>query len=184
MTVRFAVLDRDGTINVERDHLTDPAELELIPGSAEAVRRLRDELGLGVVVITNQAHVGRGVLPVSRLIAIHERLQELLAAKGTRADAILYCPHAPEDGCACRKPRPGLVLEAADRFGFEPSDSFVVGDHESDVAMGRSIGATTFLVLTGHGRDEAERAAAFADHVVPDLAAATAIIAGLVGKET
>lgn len=184
MTVRFAVLDRDGTINVERDHLTDPTELELIPGSADAVRRLRDELDLGVIVVTNQAHVGRGLLPVPRLIAIHERLEELLAAEGARVDAILYCPHAPEDGCACRKPQPGLVLEAADRFGFDPSDTFVVGDHEADVAMGRTIGARTLLVLTGHGRDEAGRAAAFADDVVPDLAAATDIIAGLVRKET
>jgi D-glycero-D-manno-heptose 1,7-bisphosphate phosphatase len=183
MTGRFAVLDRDGTINVERDHLTDPAELELVPGSAPAIGRLRDELGLGVVVVTNQAHVGRGLLPVDRLIAIHERLDELLAAEGAQVDAILYCPHAPEDGCVCRKPRPGLVLEAAERFGFEPADTFVVGDHEADVAMGRSIGATTFLVLTGHGRDEAPRAAGFADHVVPDLAAATDIIAGLLRKE-
>jgi D-glycero-D-manno-heptose 1,7-bisphosphate phosphatase len=107
MTGRFAVLDRDGTINVERDHLTDPAELELVPGSAPAIGRLRDELGLGVVVVTNQAHVGRGLLPVDRLIAIHERLDELLAAEGAHVDAILYCPHAPEDGCVCRKPRPG-----------------------------------------------------------------------------
>jgi D-glycero-D-manno-heptose 1,7-bisphosphate phosphatase len=183
MTARFAVLDRDGTINVERDHLADPDELELIPGSAAAVRRLRERLGLGVVVVTNQAHVGRGLLPVARLLAIHDRLEELLAAEGARADAILYCPHTPEDGCDCRKPHPGLVLDAAQRFGFDPADAFVVGDHVADVAMGRSIGATTFLVLTGHGRDEADRAAAFTDHVVPDLAAATDIIAGLVGKE-
>jgi D-glycero-D-manno-heptose 1,7-bisphosphate phosphatase len=143
---------------------------------------LRNELELGVVVVTNQAHVGRGLLPVDRLIAIHERLADLLAAQGAGVDAILYCPHAPEDGCACRKPLPGLVLEAAERFGFEPSETFVVGDHEADVAMGRSLGATTFLVLTGHGREEAPRAAGFADHVVADLAAATDIIAGLIGK--
>jgi D-glycero-D-manno-heptose 1,7-bisphosphate phosphatase len=76
-----------------------------------------------------------------------------------------------------------LVLEAAERFGFEPAETFVVGDHEADVAMGRSIGATTMLVLTGHGRDEAARAGGFADHIVPDLATAADIIAGLVGKE-
>jgi D-glycero-D-manno-heptose 1,7-bisphosphate phosphatase len=183
MTGRFAVLDRDGTINVERDHLTDPADMELIPGSAAAIRRLRDDLGFGVVVVTNQAHVGRGFLPVARLVAIHERLSELLAAEGAGVDAIMYCPHTPEDGCACRKPRPGLVLEAAERFGFDPAGTFVVGDHQADVAMGRSIGATTFLVLTGHGRDEVAITGPLADHVVPDLAAATDIIAGLVGKE-
>ncbi len=183
MTGRFAVLDRDGTINVERNHLTDPAELELIPGSAAAIRRLRDELGFGIVVVTNQAHVGRGLLPVDGLVAIHDRLHQMLASEGARVDAILYCPHAPEDGCSCRKPRPGLVLEAADRFGFDPAETFVVGDHVADVAMGRTLGATTLLVLTGHGREEAATAAASADHVVADLGAATDIIAGLVVKE-
>jgi D-glycero-D-manno-heptose 1,7-bisphosphate phosphatase len=183
MTGRFAVLDRDGTINVERDHLTDPAEVELIPGSAAAIRRLRDQLGFGVVVVTNQAHVGRGLLPVEGLTAIHARLSELLAAEGARVDAILHCPHTPQDGCSCRKPKTGLVLEAAERFGFDPAATFVVGDHEADVAMGRSVGATTFLVLTGHGPDEVATAGPLANHVVPDLAAATDIIAGLVGKE-
>jgi D-glycero-D-manno-heptose 1,7-bisphosphate phosphatase len=183
MTRRFALIDRDGTINVERDHLVDPDALELIPGSATALRRLRDDLHLGIAVVTNQAHVGRGLLPPERLAEIHARLQAMLAAEGATVDAILHCPHRPEDACACRKPAPGMALEAADRFGFDPATAFVIGDHAGDVEMGRAVGATTFLVLTGHGDDEVERAEGLADHVVPDLAAAVDIIAALLAQE-
>jgi D-glycero-D-manno-heptose 1,7-bisphosphate phosphatase len=179
---RFALLDRDGTIIVERDHLSDPDELELIPGSAAAIRRLR-ALGVGIVVVTNQANVGRGLLAPARLDAIHRRLLSALDAEGASVDAILHCPHAPEDRCACRKPAPGMALEAADRFGFDPAEAFVVGDHAGDMGMGRAIGATTFFVLTGHGAEERSAATGLADHVVPDLAAAADIIAGLVDGE-
>jgi D-glycero-D-manno-heptose 1,7-bisphosphate phosphatase len=182
VTRRFALLDRDGTINVERDHLSDPDELELIPGAAPAIQRLRT-LGLGLVVVTNQANVGRGLLAPERLEQIHDRLISMLAAEGATVDAILSCPHAPEDGCACRKPAPGLAIQAAERFGFEPSRAFVVGDHAGDMGMGRAIGATTLFVLTGHGADELADAAALADHVVPDLSAAADIIARLVDGE-
>jgi len=184
MSRRFVLLDRDGTINAERDHLADPVELELLPGAAHAIRTLREDLGLGVVIVTNQAHVGRGLLAPDTLERIHVRLRDMLAAQGAHVDAIVHCPHAPEEGCGCRKPRPGMALEAAARFGFEPAAAFVVGDHASDMGMGRAIGATTVLVLTGHGPEEAERAFGLADHVVADLSAAAAIIAGLVaGRE-
>lgn len=182
MTRRFALVDRDGTINEEVDHLDDPDDLVLIPGSAAALKRLR-ALGLGIVVLTNQAQIGRGLLTEARLAEIHERLLVLLAAEGAEVDAILHCPHAPEDGCACRKPGSGMAREAAERFGFEPATAFVVGDHAGDVAMGQAIGAATFLVLTGHGPEEVDRAGEDADHVVADLAAATDIIAGLIGRE-
>lgn len=179
---RFALVDRDGTINEEVDHLDDPDELVLIPGSAAALRRLR-ALGLGVVVITNQAQIGRELLTEDRLAEIHGRLLEMLAAEGAEIDAILHCPHAPEDGCGCRKPGTGMAREAAARFRFDPSEAFVVGDHASDVRMGRALGATTVLVLTGHGTEEEANAGDDADHVVADLAAATDIIAGLIGRE-
>jgi len=179
---RFALVDRDGTINEEVDHLDDPDELVLIPGSAAALGRLR-ALGLGIVVATNQAQIGRGLLTEERLAEIHDRLLAMLAAEGAEVDAILHCPHAPEDGCQCRKPGTGMAHEAAERFGFDPREAFVVGDHASDMGMGRAIGATTFLVLTGHGVEEAANARDDADHVVADLAAATDIIAGLIGRE-
>lgn len=178
----FALLDRDGTINEEVGHIADRDELRLIPGSADAIRRLRG-LGLGVVVVTNQANVGRGLLAPADLERIHARLREMLADEGADIDAILHCPHAPEDGCGCRKPAPGMALDAAARFGFDPADAFVVGDHAGDVGMGRAVGATTFLVLTGHGPEEQEKAGGDADHVVADLAAATDIIAARIAQE-
>ena len=179
---RFALVDRDGTINVEVDYLDDPDDVVLIPGSAAALRRLR-ALGLGIVVVTNQAQIGRGLLTEERLDDIHRRLIAMLAAEGAEVEAILHCPHAPEAGCDCRKPRAGMAREAAARFGFDPAEAFVVGDHAADVAMGRALGATTFLVLTGHGLEEAPSARENADHVVADLGAATDIIAGLIRRE-
>ncbi|MEP6757622.1 MAG: HAD-IIIA family hydrolase [Actinomycetota bacterium] len=183
MSRRFVLLDRDGTINEERHHLSDPGEVALIPGSAEALTRLRDELGMGIVIVTNQAEIGRGNLTVEALQRIHERLLALLATTGAGVDAIEVCPHRPEEGCDCRKPATGLARAAAERFGFDLADSFVIGDHASDMGLGRAVGATTVLVRTGHGVEEAGAAAPLADHVADDLAGAVAIIAGLLGEE-
>jgi histidinol-phosphate phosphatase family protein len=173
---RFALLDRDGTINEEVDHLDDPDQLVLIPGSAEAIRRLAT-LQVGVVVVTNQAQVGRGMLDPDRLEQIHGRLEAMLHDAGAEVDAIVACPHTPETDCRCRKPQPGMAIDAATRFGFDLDRTFVVGDHAGDMGMGRAIGATTFLVMTGHGPGELERAGDSADHIVPDLAGAVDIIA-------
>ena len=169
------ILDRDGTIIEERDHLADPADVELVPGSAAAMRNLRSA-GLGLVVVTNQSVVGRGMLDEAGLEAVHARMTELLDREGARVDGIYHCPHVPAAGCACRKPRTELVERAARDLGFDPGRSFLVGDHASDMELGRRVGATTILVLTGHGREEHERAAANADHVVADLAAAAEIV--------
>ena len=183
MTRRYALLDRDGTINEERDHLHDPDALTLIPGAASAIARLRDELGMGIVIVTNQAEIGRGNLSSDRLEQIHRRLVDLLAEAGASVDGIEVCPHRPEDGCDCRKPAPGMAHRAASRLGFDLAESVVVGDHAKDMAMGRAIGATTMFVRTGHGIDEEPAAAPLADHVADDLGAAVAIIATLVEPE-
>ncbi|HEX3299333.1 MAG TPA: HAD family hydrolase [Actinomycetota bacterium] len=182
MTRRFALVDRDGTINEERHHLATEDEVALIDGSAEALVRLR-ELGFGIVVVTNQAEVGRGNLEVAQLDRINERLRVLLADGGATVDAIEVCPHRPEDRCECRKPQPGMALRAAERLGFAPGESVVIGDHLADLGMGRAIGATTILVRTGHGAAAEREASYLADHVTDDLTGAVAIIAGLVGKE-
>lgn len=176
MSRRFVLLDRDGTINEEIGYVLSPDELRLLPGAAEAIRRLRG-LGLGVVVVTNQSPVGRGWMTEEDLAAVHDRLRELLRSRGADVDAIEHCPHAPGEGCRCRKPGTGMVERAAATLGFEPSASFVVGDHAGDMAMGRSVGARTVFVLTGHGLEERAAAEPFADHVVPDLAAAVSVIA-------
>lgn len=181
MTRRFVLIDRDGTINAEKDHLRSPDQLELLPGSADAIKRLA-AIGLGLVVVTNQADVGRGLLAASDLEAVHARLLAMLAAEGATVDAILHCPHRPEDACPCRKPAPGMALQAVAMFGFDAARAFVVGDHASDMGLGRAIGAETLLVLTGHGQEEHTAASPLADHVVPDLAAAADIISALAAE--
>jgi D-glycero-D-manno-heptose 1,7-bisphosphate phosphatase len=172
---RFVLLDRDGTINEEIGYVLSPAELRLIPGAAEGIRRLR-ALDLGLVVVTNQSPVGRGWITEEQLDAVHDRLRELLRTEGVDIDAIEHCPHAPDSGCRCRKPATGMVDRAAAALGFDPAESFVVGDHAGDMAMGRAVGARTLFVMTGHGAEELPAAEPFADHVVDDLLAAAAVI--------
>jgi D-glycero-D-manno-heptose 1,7-bisphosphate phosphatase len=176
MTRQFVLLDRDGTINQEVDHLDQPDQVALIPGAAAALRQLRSA-GLGLVVLTNQANIGRGLLPPDRLEEIHARLTELLSAEDVSLDGLYVCPHAPEDACDCRKPRAGLALRAATDHGFRLDDSFVVGDHAADMGLGHTIGAVTILVRTGHGEDELKTGAGTqADHVVADLREAAGVI--------
>lgn len=182
MSARFVLLDRDGTINEDVDHLLDPAQVRLIPGAAEAIRMLRD-LGLGIVVVTNQSPVGRGWISMTELDAIHARLVDQLMRRGATIDGIYACPHGPEAGCACRKPATGLALRAAAEHGFDPSQSFVVGDHRGDMELGRALGATSILLLTGHGRQELEHGAGeVADAVVADLPAAAEVIRSMVAN--
>lgn len=163
---RFVLLDRDGTINVEREYLADPAQVELLPGAARGLRAWR-ELGFGLIVVTNQSGIGRGYFDTDRLNAVHDRLLQLLLQEDVTLDAIYVCPHAPENGCDCRKPRPGLVERAARDFKFLPSECVVIGDKASDIELGRAIGATTVLVRTGYGA-EMERLATVRPHHIAD----------------
>jgi D-glycero-D-manno-heptose 1,7-bisphosphate phosphatase len=183
MTRRFVLLDRDGTINEEVGHLGDPDDVALIPGAPAALRDLRSA-GLGLVVLTNQANVGRGLLTSERLEEIDARLVGLLLEEGVQIDGLYVCPHAPEDRCECRKPRAGLALRAAAEHGFRLADAFVVGDHAADIGLGRAVGATTILVRTGHGEEELARGAGVqADHVVADLSEAAGVIRDIVLSE-
>jgi D-glycero-D-manno-heptose 1,7-bisphosphate phosphatase len=177
---RFVLLDRDGTINEEIGHISSVDDIRPIPGSIDAMRRL-GSLGLGIAIVTNQANVGRGLLAPERLEEIHAHLRQVLADGGVEVDGIYVCPHRPEDGCSCRKPRPGLAERAAAELGFELGAAFVVGDHAADVGLARAIGATGILVRTGHGEEElAFGAGRDADAVVADLAAAVELIQGRV----
>lgn len=165
----IVLLDRDGTVMVEKHHLTDPAGVELIPGAAAAIRELRAR-GLPVALITNQSVIGRGLCDRARVDQVHARLAALLAAEGAALDGIWICPHAPDDACRCRKPEPHLLCEAAKVLDGDLGRSWVVGDKKSDIEAGRRAGAITILVRTGHA-EQAE-----ADHTVADLPAAAALI--------
>jgi D-glycero-D-manno-heptose 1,7-bisphosphate phosphatase len=172
-TRRFIVLDRDGTIIEEHEYLSQPEQIRLIPGAGAALRELQ-QMGFGVVVITNQSGIGRGFFDQAQLGRIHQRLEQLLVGEGVRLDGVYVCPHLPDDDCACRKPRLGLMEKAAKDLGFRLEDSIVIGDKACDIEMGRAAGALTFLVRTGYGTQAENEAAA--DFVVDDLAAATAAI--------
>lgn len=171
-------LDRDGTINVEVDYLSDPDELVLIPGAADAIRRAR-EAGYVIIVVTNQSGVARGILTPLDLAAIHARLDSLLAAEGARVDDYFACPHHPEIGsetyrkaCSCRKPNPGMLIEAAEKHQLDLGRSALVGDSIRDLEAGRRAGVPErYLVATGKGmskKDELDPS----DHFVADLAEA------------
>lgn len=178
---RFVLLDRDGTIIVEKHHLSDPRDVELLTGAAAGLRALA-ELGLGLVVVTNQSVIGRGILSIGGLGAVHDRMIAQLGAHGVRLDGIYFCPHRPDDGCPCRKPGTAMVKQAAEDLGFEAAESFVIGDADSDVGLGHALGATTVLVRTGHGAEALARGCR-ADHVVADLDEAASLIADLVRKQ-
>lgn len=150
-------LDRDGTIIREAEYLADPAGVELLPGAAAAIKSLR-AAGFVLVVTSNQSGVARGYFTEAAVQAVNQRLAELLAAAGTAVDAMYYCPHLAEGtvaeyavACDCRKPKSGMLRRAAEEFHLALSDSWVVGDKDSDIACGQALGLRTVLVLTGYG---------------------------------
>lgn len=162
---RAVFLDRDGTLVDELGFLRRAQDLRLLPGAAEGVR-LFNQAGWRTVVVTNQSGIARGLLDERALAEVHARLADELARSGARLDAILHCPHHPEHGepplrraCACRKPAPGLILEAARRDELDLAASWTIGDSLRDLEAGRRAGlAGGVLVLTGKGRAELERA--------------------------
>jgi len=173
---RYVLLDRDGTIIEERDYLSQPEQVTLIPGTGAALRELQ-RMGFGLVVITNQSGLARGFFDEVQLKRIHARLEQLLEREGVHLDGIYVCPHKPDDDCACRKPKLGLVRKAASELGFNLNDSIVIGDKACDIDMGRLAGAMTFLVRTGYGAQFENETAA--DFVVDDLVIATESIGRL-----
>ncbi len=182
MKRRFVILDRDGTINIHKNYISDPDEIELIPGAAEGLRLMK-KLGLGLIVITNQSAVGRGYFDLTRLDEINQRLIDLLYAENILLDGIYYCPHTPEDQCDCRKPKPALVEKAAVELGFNPSASFVIGDNICDIELGKNIEATTILVRSGYGDSIARNGVITPDFIAVDLVSAAQFIGDFILKE-
>lgn len=164
------LLDRDDTLILNVPYNGDPAKVEPMPGAGEALRRLRDAR-IPTAVISNQSGIGRGLLTEEQVRAVNAKVDALLGP----LDAWLFCPHAPEDGCDCRKPAPGLVRKAAERLGVPPERCVVIGDIGADVEAAQAAGARAVLVPTPRTRPE-EIAAAPA--VAPDLAAAVEIAIG------
>lgn len=175
------LIDRDGTINVERHYLSSPEQIELFPQSAEGIKLLRT-LGLPVVVVTNQSAIGRGMFDVEMLGAIHERLKELLEENGTKVDAIYFCPHTPEDSCDCRKPAINMARQAAMDFGANLSNSFLIGDNVCDIELGKNVNATTILVRTGYGERVLSEGVVTPDYVVDNLLQAARLIENILEK--
>ena len=152
---RAVFLDRDGTINEDRGYVHAREDLVLLPGAAKGIGRLNGT-GMLVFVITNQSGVGRGYYTRADVEAFHVRMREILAERGARIDGIAYCPHHPDGGCACRKPRPGMMEALARQHGVDLGASFVVGDAARDLEAARNVGACPILVRTGLGQGTLE----------------------------
>lgn len=152
---RYILLDRDGVLNrwVPNDYVMSPDDLHLLPGAADAVRDL-NVAGFGVIVISNQQCVGKGLLSLGQLADISEDLQtKIHEASGGRILDFFYCPHLKEEGCSCRKPLPGLIDQARSKYGFDPSSTAFVGDSYSDLAAAQAASCRSILVLSGLARE-------------------------------
>jgi len=178
--MRLIVLDRDGVINHDDpDHIRSAKAWRPIEGSLEAIARFT-HAGWRVVVASNQSGIGRGLFGYGELFAIHDKMLRMAAELGGRIDGVFFCPHAPDAGCACRKPEPGLYRQIAERLGTDLKGVPAVGDSWRDLQAARAGGATPVLVRTGNGRDtEAAHRGELADIAIhDDLAAAAAAILG------
>ncbi len=159
-TLKLVILDRDGTINQDRDdYVKSEAEWEPLPGALEAIARL-NHAGWHVVVASNQSGLGRGLFDVAALNAMHAKMHKLLATAGGRVEAIFYCPHGPEQACRCRKPAPGLFEQIGERYGISLQGVPTVGDTARDLIAGTAAGCEPHLVLSGRAArlDEAQLA--------------------------
>ena len=168
-------LDRDGTINVEKNYLHRIEDFQFIPGAPEAIRQL-NRAGYLVLVVTNQSGVARGFFSLAEVEALHRHMSGCLAEYGAKIDGYYVCPHHPTEGqgawrqqCKCRKGEPGLLLQAAAEHNIDLSRSYMIGDKEADIEAGEKAGCTSLLVLTGYGREtrqallSANRVKSFAD---------------------
>ena len=172
-------LDRDGTINEEQEYPDRLNQILVFPQAAPAIRRL-NEAGLKVVVVTNQSGVARSYFPLAFVHEVHRYLNQHLAAAGARLDGLYVCPHHPDEGCPCRKPKPEMLFRAARDLDLDLAHSYLVGDRYLDLETAAHAGVKGILVLTGYGRGEYEsrrdQAPAAPVYVAQDLADAAAWI--------
>lgn len=170
-------LDRDGTINEEVNYLGDPAQLKLTPGAAKAIHLLNSH-NIPVIVVTNQAGIARGYFNEAQMHLVHQALDLMLAPVNAKIDAYYFCPHHPTAGigkyktnCACRKPEPGMLHQAAQDLHLDLSKSYLVGDKLTDIQAGNHAGCQTVLVKTGYGTEESKikQDEIEIDRISPDL---------------
>ena len=149
--MKLVILDRDGVINADSEQfIKSPEEWTPIAGSLEAIARFT-QAGYQVVVATNQSGLGRGLFDMATLNAIHDKMHKAVTQLGGRIDAVFFCPHAQDAGCACRKPQPGMLLEIAARFNVALGGVSAIGDSLRDLDAASAAGARPILVLTGKG---------------------------------
>jgi len=166
------LLDRDGTLVREVGFPSDPKKVRLLSGVPQALKKLK-RAGFHLVVVTNQSGVGRGLVTLKQLHRVNRRFLELLKAKGARIDGLYWCPHRPQDGCSCRKPKLGMVRQAARDLKISWKGSISVGDRLTDVMLGKRTGGLGVLVLTGYGRRWVKkRGTVHPDHVAATFARA------------
>ncbi len=165
---RAVFLDRDGTVIVDKAYLDTVEGVELLPGAGEGLRSMVEQ-GFRLVLVTNQSGIGRGYFAEEIVLAQHERLQELLLPHGVRFDTMVYCPHSPDVACACRKPEPGMIVDAAAKLDVDCRQSWMIGDKAGDAKAGSAAGCRTIRI--GPDADGA------ADFSAVDLREAAAIIA-------
>lgn len=183
-------LDRDGTINVEKDYLYRPNDFEFISGAPQAIARLK-QAGYKVIVVTNQSGVARGYFTENEVHLLHDYIQRELARFDCAIDAFYICPHHPEHGqgsykvdCSCRKEQPGMILQAASDHGIDLSRSFMVGDKRADVEAGRAAGCRSILVRTGYGASEEKKLGTNDAIIVNDLTQAADYILRTEGRNS
>lgn len=166
---RIIFLDRDGVLIEDRHYIRSPGQVVLIPGAARALR-LGRAAGFGLVGVSNQSGIGRGLYTEADFRAVQRQVDASLAAEGVWLDALYYCPHAPEAHCGCRKPADGLLIEAVARFRWRAEESWLVGDKAADMELALGAGLGALLVETGQGQQESKRLAEPERvTIVPDL---------------
>lgn len=148
-TMNLIILDRDGTINADRDdYVRSPDEWTPLPGALEAIARL-NHAGWHTVLATNQSGLGRGLFDMAALNAMHLKMHQMLAKVGGRIDAVFFCPHTPDQNCRCRKPLPGLMEQIGERYGVDLKTVPLVGDSLRDLQAGAAVGCKPHMVRTG-----------------------------------
>jgi alpha-1,3-rhamnosyl/mannosyltransferase len=168
-------LDRDGTLNVDKGYVHRWEDWEWLPGVPEALREMAG-MGMKLVVLSNQSGIARGFYSAADVDRLHDRVRRDLEGRGVRVDGFYFCPHGPEEGCACRKPRSGLIERACRELGLDPASSYLIGDKASDAAAARAAGVKPILVATGRDAGEKDRAGGDGAPVVDSLREALRLI--------